>query len=121
MANLWLKIKVWSKITLFSVLSIYVFLFLYSNSGKPVKVWLFFNYELDRSTLWLAMTAFIAGVVTTLVARMLFSTVRQVRELREHRRQQQLQKDVADMHAKAAMLQTKPTADDKSDDAKPEA
>ncbi|MFI5381450.1 MAG: hypothetical protein ACHRHE_19300 [Tepidisphaerales bacterium] len=120
MANLWLKIKFWTKITVFSALALYVLLFLYHNSGNHVRMWLFFNNELERSALWLAMTAFVAGAVTVLVTRTLVSTIRQVRESRQARQQQQLHKDVADMHAKAAMLQTKPAPEPKTVDTKPE-
>ncbi|MGA2498001.1 MAG: hypothetical protein ABSH20_09680 [Tepidisphaeraceae bacterium] len=119
MANLWLKIKVWTKIIVFSAIALYVLLFLYRNTDNRAKVWLFFNHELEWSTLWLATTAFVAGAVTVLVTRMILSTVRQVRELRQDRQQHQLQKNVADMHAKAAMLQTKPASDSKPADTKP--
>ena len=118
MANLWLKIKVWTKLIIFSAIALYVLLFLYSNSGKPVKVWLFFNNELERSTLWLAMTAFAAGAVAMLVTQMLLATMRQLRQIREQKQQQQLQKNVADMHAKAAMLQTKTASDTKPAESK---
>jgi lysylphosphatidylglycerol synthetase-like protein (DUF2156 family) len=119
MANLWLKIKVWTKITVFTLLCAYVLMFLYRNVDNRVKVWLFFNNEIERSALWLAVTAFVAGAVTALVTRTLVNTMRQMRELRERRQQEQLQKDVADKHAKAAMLQTKPAPDAKPADAKP--
>ncbi len=118
MANLWLKIKVWTKIIVFSAIALYVLLFLYSNSGKPVKVWLFFNNELERSTLWLAMTAFAAGAVATLVTQTLLSTMRQLREMRQQKQDQLLHKNVANMHAKAAMLQTKPASESKPAEAK---
>ncbi len=118
MANLWLKIKVWTKILLFSALALYVLLFLYQNSGQKVFVWLFFGQNIERSTLWLAVTAFAAGAVTVIVTRTLLVTVRQLREIREHRQKQQFDRDVADMHAKAAMLQTKTSAGTKPDDSK---
>ena len=114
MANLWIKIKVWTKITLFSALALYVLLFLYHNVDNRVKVWLFFSNELERSTLWLAMTAFVAGAVTMFITRTLLVSMRQMREMHQQKQQQQMQKSIADMHSKAAMLQTKSAADAKS-------
>jgi hypothetical protein len=56
----------------------------------------------------LALCSFLAGVVGTLLVRTTFATIRQVNELKERQRAQRLDRAVADMQAKAAMLRSKP-------------
>jgi len=50
----------------------------------------------------------LVGVVGTLLIRMAWGTLRQVKDIRQRRQATQAQQDLADMHTKAAMLQTRP-------------
>jgi hypothetical protein len=108
MANLWLKFKVWSKISLFAAALIYVLTFIAENASIDVHIWVWFGKRIDSTLLKLAPCLLLTGVVGTLLVRMAFSTVRQIREMRQRGRQEQLHKDVADMRSKAEKLQTKP-------------
>jgi hypothetical protein len=59
--------------------------------------------------LYLVFFAFLIGGLVAILAATTFRTVRQVKELRARNRSGRLEREVADMRAKAAMLQTKPT------------
>lgn len=109
MTNLWLKIWVGIKVSLFAVLVIYIFVFITKNSEKQVTPWFWYNTEPQTSVLWLVLYAFIGGVVATVLVRMIWVTLRQIRDLRHRQRTERLDKHMREMEAKAAMLRTKPS------------
>jgi lysylphosphatidylglycerol synthetase-like protein (DUF2156 family) len=110
MGNLWLKIKVWSKITLFAAVVLYLGFFLFENANKPLAVWVWFGHEPETTLLQLLPSVFVGGVIGTLLMRMIFRTIKQIREMRARTQTAQLHKDLTDMKAKAAMLQTRDQA-----------
>ena len=57
--------------------------------------------------------SFFAGVISTILIRTTWRTLRQVRNLRDRSRGQRMERELAEMKQKAATLQTKPipTAD----------
>jgi uncharacterized integral membrane protein len=105
---MWLKIKVWTKVTLFALLMLYVLIFFFKNQGKDTEFWYWFNREPKWPVLFLVLGAFITGVVVTVLLRTTFTTIRQFRELKARTRADRLQREVADMKQKAAMLRTRP-------------
>jgi lysylphosphatidylglycerol synthetase-like protein (DUF2156 family) len=107
MGNLWLKIKVWAKVILFSLVALYVLLFIYNNSGKEVDLWYWFNHSYKGSALLLAAIAFVIGVVGTLLVRTIIRTVRQIRDVNDRTRALRLEREMMDMKTKAAKLQTR--------------
>ncbi|MGD0461534.1 MAG: hypothetical protein ABSB74_03495 [Tepidisphaeraceae bacterium] len=112
MQNLWLKIKIWTKITIFSLVMIFLLIFVFKNSNKPAYIWVWFDEEEVQTTvLKLIVSMLLAGVLGTLLVRMAFGTLRQIRELRQRSAATQMHKDVAEIKAKAAMLQTKPPSE----------
>jgi hypothetical protein len=110
MGNLWLKIKIWTKSLVFGALTIYGLLFIFNNSGQEVTFWWWFKREYKTSMLVLIVATFAAGILGTLAVRMTFKTLRQIRELRERNRISTLERETAEMKAKAAMLQTRTTS-----------
>lgn len=109
MANTWLKIRIWTKVVIFTLVAIYLVCFLVFNRKAVVDVWVFFGTTLkEQPLLEVILITLVIGVVGTLTVGLLRSTFRQVREVRERSKQQQLQKDVADMKTKAGKLQTEP-------------
>jgi uncharacterized integral membrane protein len=109
MQNVWLKIKIWTKIAIFSLAMIFLLIFVFRNYDRPADVWVWFGEEeVHTSVLKLIVSMLLAGVLGTLLVRMAFGTLRQIRELRQRNATNQLHKDVADIKTKAAMLQTKP-------------
>jgi lysylphosphatidylglycerol synthetase-like protein (DUF2156 family) len=112
MGNLWLKIKIWTKIGVLSLLVIYLMLFCFNNGNQPLSVWIWFGHDPDKhntTVLQLILWMLVTGVVGTLLVRAAFSTIHQVRDLRDRNRSAQMEKDMTDLRAKATMLQTKPT------------
>ena len=107
MGNLWLKIKVWTKVTIVLGLFIYSGLFIYQNSARPVKPWFWFGREPETSVLILVLCAFMLGVAGTILFRTTIKTVRQLRTLKERTRGERLEREVAEMRMKAAMLRSR--------------
>jgi uncharacterized integral membrane protein len=110
MSNLWLKIKVWTKIGAFALVVIYLLLFIGLNSNQDINIWVWFGQTKHPTLLELIVMLLFAGMVTTLLARMAYRTIRQIREIRDRNEAAQMSKDLAEMKAKADMLQTKPPA-----------
>jgi hypothetical protein len=110
MGKFWLKLWIWTKVLLFSMLLIYSLLFITSNHSNTAKVWVWPYRELTSSTLNVALFAFLAGVIGTILVRTTFKTVRQIRDVQDRTRHEKLQREVEDMKAKASMLRPKPPA-----------
>src|SRR5947207_10014097 len=110
MGNLWLKIKIWTKVTAFALLTLAALVFLVQNVNKPVTLWLWNDIQTTLLKVVL-FTALISAIFTILLSTAL-RTARQIRELRMRSRAEQLERDVADMRTKASMLQTKPVHHD---------
>lgn len=108
MSNVWLKFKIWTKALFFSAILLYALLFLWKNSGRTVSIWVWFGREAIPQLLVLVFVTFASGVVLTLLVKTLWRTIRQIKEATARGRQTQLEKDLADMKSKAAMLQTRP-------------
>src|SRR4051812_50146358 len=102
--NLWLRFKVWTKVTLFSILLVYILIFIGQNSGKSVEFWYWFGATLKSSLLLFTLITFAAGAIVALLTRTIFRTLSQVREVQRLSDEREL----AEMRAKAAMLQTRP-------------
>ena len=108
MGNFWLKLRIWTKVLLLLAVLLYVIFFVYKNAEERVKLWYWYNHQPTTNVLMLALCSFLAGVVGTLLVRTTYVTLRQVNELKNRQRTQRLDRAVADMHAKAAMLRSKP-------------
>ncbi len=104
MADLWLKIKVWTKITLFGLVLLYVLVFVAKNSRTPVELWVWPNHKPQTSVLLLALYAFASGVVLTILVRTTLKTISQINDLKHRSRHDRLAREVADMKSKAGML-----------------
>ena len=83
MGTLWLKIRVWVKVIAFVILFVYTVTFIAKNSSKPVQPWLWYNTEPETTALLLALYAFLAGVVLTLLLRTILKTINQMRDVKK--------------------------------------
>jgi uncharacterized integral membrane protein len=108
MGNLWLKIKVWTKIGVAALIVLYVLVFVLKNGGRKAEFWFWFNHEYEGSILSLVFFAFLIGGLVAMLATTTVRTIRQIKEIRARNRSEKLVAEVADMKAKAAMLQTRP-------------
>src|SRR5690349_15378902 len=115
MSNVWLKMKVWTKIGIFFLLAVYALFFIWFNSSNAAKFWWWFGHDDPMPVLWLTVFAFLTGVIGTILLRTTFKTIRQFREMRNRSASEQLAKEVAEMKAKearAAAMRTKPAAEE---------
>ena len=109
MGNLWLRIKVWTKVTVFVILIVYFLAFVFKNSDQSAEIWYWFLKDKYKfPVLFMTFFVFMAGVVGTILVSTTFKTIRQVRELQQRTRAERLEREVTDMKTKAAMLQTRP-------------
>ena len=108
MNTLWLRIKIWSKMTLVAAVFVYVILFTYNNAKEQVKFWYWFSRQPQTNLLLLVLCAFIAGVIATFLVRTTYRTIRQVQETQHRNRISRLDREMTDMRTKAAMLRAKP-------------
>jgi uncharacterized integral membrane protein len=108
MSNIWLRIKIWFKVALVTALVIYVILFVYFNASQEVQFWYWPRHQPKTTLLLLVLCSFLAGIVATLLVRTTFRTIRQISDLQQRARAQRMDRQIADIHSKAAMLQTKP-------------
>jgi hypothetical protein len=83
-------------------------LFLFNNANKPVIIWVWFGRELDTTIVPVILFTLVAGIIGTLSVGTALKTIRQIRELHQRTRVAQQEKEMADLRAKAAKLQTKP-------------
>lgn len=110
MSNLWLRIKIWFKVTLVAAVFVYVVIFTAKNASEKARFWYWFNHQPETTLLFLVLCAFVAGVVSTLLVRTTLRTMRQISDLQHRSRIHRMDQQIADIHTKAAMLQTKPPA-----------
>jgi lysylphosphatidylglycerol synthetase-like protein (DUF2156 family) len=111
MNTVWQSIKLWTKVVVMAGALLYMLIFVYNNSSKPVKIWWWFNLEPDTSVLVLTAGTFLTGVITTILVRTIWKTWRQIRKSSDRSRTVKLEREITAMKAKAAMLQTRPEGD----------
>jgi uncharacterized membrane protein YciS (DUF1049 family) len=105
--NLWLRIKVSTKLTIVLAVVVYAGLFVFQNSARKVTMWYWLGREPETSVLVLVLCAFLLGVLVAILFRTTMKTVRQLRHLAERTRAQRLEREVAEMKTKAAMLRSR--------------
>jgi hypothetical protein len=115
MENIWLKIKIWTKIILFSIVVVYLLLFIFKNSDQELTIWWWFGHDIKTSALELIPCVLLGGVIGTVVVRMAFRAITQIRDLKQRNATARLNRDMEDIRNKAAMLQTKEPAPPKTE------
>ena len=106
---MWEKIKLWTRIILFSALALYLLIVIAVNWELRVDGVLqlvFVKFEKPRVLLVLLATA-IVSIFGWWLMRTVFKALRQLQSVRERSRTTRLEKDLAEMKAKASMLQKK--------------
>ena len=111
MGNLWLKIWIWTKVTIFGLIALYLLSFIYANSKGTAEIWYwFFKDKYKVTILFFTFFVFMAGVISTILVHTTVRTIRQIRTVRARGATERLEREMAEMKAKAAMLQTKPAS-----------
>lgn len=109
---MWEKFKFYTRVILFSALALYLLVVVTLNWGVVVDGQLrlvFTEFDKPRVLMVMLVTG-VLSVVAWWLIRTIFKTLRQFRTLRERSRTAKLEKEVADMKAKAGMLQTREIA-----------
>ena len=103
--SLWAKCKIWAKVAVFSAIAIYVALFLLKNTGtdRQVTLWVWFYKTPTAPVLIVLPLTFVFGVVTTLLTRTIFRTVRQLNEMKRRK----MEKEAAAIITRAAKLRVR--------------
>src|SRR5437764_14404280 len=96
MGNFWLKLKVYTKVTVFGLLLLYVLAFVFKNQGYPAKMWVAPEHTLESTVLLVALCAFLAGAVVTILIRTTLITLRQFRDRKERSRDAQRERAAPD-------------------------
>jgi hypothetical protein len=110
MNTTWLKIKVWTKFTLITIVVIYLIAFVLVNRNAeiaPSLDFVFAKHDRPNALLVLLLTG-VFSVVGWWLFRTVFKTVRQIRQVRRQAHLERIEREHADMVAKAAKLQTRP-------------
>jgi hypothetical protein len=111
MGNLWLKIWVWTKVTVFGLIALYLLAFIFKNSDRTAEIWYwFFKPSYKVTILFFTFFVFMSGVISTILVHTTVRTIRQIRLVQNRSRSEKLEREVADMRSKAAMLQTRPAS-----------
>ncbi|MGE5610638.1 MAG: DUF4190 domain-containing protein [Bacillota bacterium] len=109
MADLWLKIKLWTKVGLLGLVFLFLVILLNRNWNVEVSPYLdlvFRKYE-KPSFLRVALIISVLSIFGWWLIITGFRTLRQFRQARERGRTERLEREVAEMKAKAAKLQTR--------------
>lgn len=112
MKNSWLKIKMWTKVSVFGAVAIYVFAFILLNRNariSPTLDFVFKKYDEVNALLVLLLTG-IFSIFGWSLFRTIFKTLRQMRDVNRRAHLERIEREHTDMRAKAAKLQTRETA-----------
>ena len=106
MGTTWLKIKVWTKITVFTMVGLIIIITLSRNwdTRVPHVDLLFEKWEQPRLLVVLLMTS-IFSIFGWWLFRTIFKTMRQMQDVRRRAHLERIEREHADMVAKAAKLQ----------------
>jgi hypothetical protein len=106
---MWEKIKLWTRVVVFGALALYLLIVIAVNWELRVKGTLqlvFVKFDEPRVLLVLLVTA-VVSIFGWWLLRAVFKTVRQFRSVRDRSRTTKLEKEMAEMRAKASMLREK--------------
>jgi hypothetical protein len=108
---MWEKFKLWLRVIVFGTMALYLLIVIALNWGLVLEGKLrliFTEFDHPRVLVVLIVTA-VMSIFGWWLFRTIFKTVRQFRSGRERSRTSKLEREVAEMKAKAGMLQTRET------------
>src|SRR5258708_5202724 len=106
MKTSWLKLKLWSKVTVFGGIALYVVGFIIANRNArvdPTLNFLFKEYEKPSVLLVLLLTG-LTSVFGWWLFKTVFKTVRQMRDVKRRAHLERIEREHAEMIAEAAKL-----------------
>jgi hypothetical protein len=108
MSDFFAKVRAWTRLVLLCAMAIFVILLLILNRNTRVDVYLVFTTCEKASLLLVLFLTAVFSIFGWWLLWVVVRTLRQLREARDRALTQKTAKDLADMKAKAAMLQTRP-------------
>ena len=107
--SFWTKLRVWLKVAVLSAVAIYLLVFVLKNTGvdKQVTLWVWFNHNPTAPLLIVLPITFLFGVVTMLLTRTIWRTLRQMRDMKRRR----MEKEAAAIITRAAKLRVREQQD----------
>jgi uncharacterized integral membrane protein len=109
MGSTWLKIKLWTKVVVLGAAALIILVVLLKNWDTRVTLDFWFHKYDERLLLVLLLTC-VFSIFGWWVFKTIFRTLRQFREANDRLRLERLEREQAEMKAKAAKLQTRPEA-----------
>lgn len=106
MTSVWTKIRIGLKIAVATFVVVYICTFIFQN-GDSATVWFWINTRVQMWVPGLMFLSILAGAVAMLLGRMLWKTLRQLREMRQRARLERIEKQLADQQNSASKLQTR--------------
>ena len=113
MNDFWLKLKAWTKLIAFSLIALYVLIFLFLNRNATIEpeLHLVFKIYVKPNVLVVLFMTSLLSVITWWLIRTAFTLFHEIRILQHQSRATQLERELADMKSKAAMLNTRPATE----------
>ncbi len=98
-----LKVRVWTKIILLSLVAIYSIVFILVNARGSIDIWLFPTVTIiGISPIVGLIAAFLLGALVTLLIRTVFTTWKQFRLSRESGRTDRLEREIQEMKLRSS-------------------
>jgi hypothetical protein len=107
MGSTWLKIKLWTKVVVLGAAALIIIITLSRNWDTRVTLDFWFHKYDERLLLVLLLTS-VFSIFGWWVFKTIFRTLRQFREANDRIRLERIEREQAEMKAKAAKLQTRP-------------
>jgi H+/Cl- antiporter ClcA len=79
MSQSWNKVKIWTKLILIGLVTLFILIFCYENHSRSADVWFFGLHTM--TVLESLVATFLLGVIATLLARPIYRTLGQISEL----------------------------------------
>lgn len=107
--SFWTQLRVWLKVATLSAVVIYLVCFVLKNIGddKQVRLWVWFYKEPTAPLLIVLPITFFVGVISTLLTRTVFRTLRQLRDMKRRK----MEKEAAAIITRAAKLRVREQQD----------
>jgi uncharacterized membrane protein len=112
MSMTWAKVKLWTRLTVFGLIFIYVALFVFFNRDAeidPALDLVFKKYHKANALLVLLLTS-VFSILGWWLFKTIFKTLRQMSEVKRRAYLERRDRELAEMQTKAAKLQTRPDA-----------
>ena len=113
MKTTWVKFKLWIRFAIISVVVVYLIMFVLSNGSAVVDTELNFplikSYKRPNALLVLLLTC-VFSIFGWWLFKTVFKTLRQMRDVNRRSHLERIEREHAEMVAKAARLQTLPEA-----------